>query len=104
MAQQVDDDGLQAAGQHLDAARCWVAVDDGRIVGTTASPAHTIALPGRRTAPCAGMTVVPVAPAPRRLGVVSGPVMRSFPDCAKGPELLAALFASDGGIYGRYGF
>jgi predicted acetyltransferase len=104
MAQQVDDEGLQTAGEHLDAARCWVAVDDGRIVGTTASPAHTIALPGGRTAPCAGITEVSVVPTHRRRGVMSGLVQRFFADCAERQEPLAALFASDGGIYGRYGF
>jgi predicted acetyltransferase len=104
MTQHADDETLQEAADHLVASRCWVAVDGDDIVGTTASPAHTISLPGHRTAACGGITEVAVVPTHRRRGVMSGLVQRFLTDCVERGEPLAALFASDGGIYGRFGF
>src|SRR5690242_1309394 len=76
MNQSVDDEALEREAQHLVAARSWIAVDGDQVVGTTASPAHTIALPGGRTAPCAGLTEVAVVPTHRRRGVMTGLVQR----------------------------
>lgn len=89
----------------LDPARALVAVDDdGSICGTAASFAFQMALPGTH-GPVAGVTEVSVAPHMRRRGVLTSLMDRQLSDLkASGQEPVAALFASEAQIYGRFGY
>ncbi|WP_017607597.1 GNAT family N-acetyltransferase [Nocardiopsis xinjiangensis] len=84
--------------------RILAAVDEhGAIVGSTRSHAFDMALPGgvRRVA---GVTGVGVWPTRRRQGVLSALMRRQLADLRSTGEHYAALWASESGIYGRYGF
>jgi predicted acetyltransferase len=54
--------------------------------------------------PCAGTTVVGVAPTHRRRGVLRAMMRAHLDDAHERGEPIAALWASEEGIYGRYGY
>jgi predicted acetyltransferase len=77
--------------------------DDGRIVATTMAFTRTLTVPGA-TVPCAGITAVSVVPTHRRRGLLTAMMRRQLDELREGPEPIAALWASEGTIYGRFGF
>ena len=84
--------------------RILVATDTAdEIVGTVRSLAFDMTLPGgvRRVA---GVTGVGVWPTHRRRGVLSALMRHQLADLHAAGEGYAALWASEGGIYGRFGY
>ncbi|MGE7438911.1 GNAT family N-acetyltransferase [Kitasatospora sp. NPDC001175] len=79
------------------------AYADGRLVGLLAAVRLRVSVPGGGL-PCAGLTFVCVAPTHRRRGVLSELVAELWRRCAVAGRPLAALWASEAAIYGRYGF
>jgi predicted acetyltransferase len=77
--------------------------DEGRIVATTAAFTRTLTVPGAQV-PCAGVTAVAVVPTHRRRGLLTSMMRRQLDDLRAGPEPIAALWASEGSIYGRFGY
>jgi predicted acetyltransferase len=77
---------------------------DGRIVATSGAYSFDLALPGGLTAPCAGISYVGVRQDHRRRGLLSRMMRRLMRDARERGEPFAALWASEGAIYGRYGF
>jgi predicted acetyltransferase len=93
---------LERSVTELD--RAFAAVEDGEIVGTAAAYSLRMRVPGGADVPTAGVTMVGVKPSHRRRGINTA-MMRRVLDQARGRgEPLAALFASEGPIYGRFGF
>ena len=88
----------------LDPARCLAAIDDGEIVGCASSVIFSMTLPGGAAVPTVGVTGVGVKPTHRRRGVNTGLMRRQLDDARQSGETVAALFASEGGIYGRFGY
>lgn len=80
-----------------------VADADGRIVGTAAAWRWSVSVPGGEL-PCAGVTIVTVRPTHRRRGILRAMMARIADDARAHGEPLAALWASEGGIYGRFGY
>lgn len=74
------------------------------IVGTAGSFSFDVAVPGGATAGCAGVTVVGVRQDHRRQGLLSAMMHVLLDDAREREEPFAALWASEGAIYGRYGF
>jgi predicted acetyltransferase len=84
--------------------RSLAVVDDGRFVAGTASYSLRMALPGG-PAPVAGVTLVGVLPDRRRRGLLSSLMSRQLHELHEtGGEPVAALWASEPGIYRRYGY
>lgn len=85
--------------------RALVALDedDGAVVGSTNSFAFQMTMPGG-VRPTAGVTGVGVWPTHRRRGVLSALMRREIADIHARGEKYAALYASEGGIYGRFGY
>jgi predicted acetyltransferase len=83
--------------------RMLAAVDDGRIVGGAGSFAFEMTVPGAML-PTAGVTVVGVLPTHRRRGVLTSMMRTQLDDVHARGEPLAALWASDERIYGRFGY
>jgi predicted acetyltransferase len=80
------------------------AFDDGRIVGGAAAVSFRITVPGGVEVPAAGVTAVGVQPSHRRRGL-NGSLMRAqLDDVHTRGEPIAVLYASEGGIYGRFGY
>lgn len=83
--------------------RVLAAFDDGRMVGVAAAWPFRITIPGGEL-PCPGVTWVGVLPSHRRRGVATALMRRQLDDVHGRGEPLAALWASDARIYGRFGY
>jgi predicted acetyltransferase len=84
--------------------RTAAAFDGDQIVGTSLAFTYRMAVPGGTYADTGGVSAVSVLPAYRRRGILTGMMTRLLDDIAGRGEPLAALFASEPEIYGRYGF
>jgi predicted acetyltransferase len=77
--------------------------DDGRIVATASAFTRSVTVPGA-IVPCAAVTAIAVVPTHRRRGLLSSMMRRQLDDLRARGDALAILWASEGGIYGRYGY
>jgi predicted acetyltransferase len=87
----------------LGAAHRFGAYDEGVLVGLAAAFDFSLSIPGGEL-PCAALTWVAVAPTHRRRGALTALMGELLGDARRRGQPLAALWASEGGIYGRYGF
>jgi predicted acetyltransferase len=87
----------------IDPARCLAAMDGNDIVGCASSVVFEMTVPGG-TIPTVGITGVGVVPTHRRRGVNTALMRRQLDDIRDEGFAIAALFASEGGIYGRFGY
>jgi predicted acetyltransferase len=87
-----------------DGFHSQAAVVDGRIVGGSATLSLELTVPGLRQVPLGGVTATGVLPTHRRRGLLRGMMTAMLRDCRERGEFLSGLSASEGGIYGRYGF
>jgi predicted acetyltransferase len=83
--------------------RTLAAFDGPTIVGTTAIDSMSVTVPGGDV-PMAGVTAVGVVPSHRRRGVLTELMRRQLSDVRDRGEPLAGLWASEGSIYGRFGY
>jgi len=83
--------------------RSFAAFADGRMIAGAAAYSFRLGVPGGEVA-TAGVTSVGVLPTHRRRGLNTALMRRMLDDARERSEPLAALFASEGGIYGRFGF
>lgn len=77
---------------------------NGAIVATAGAYSFEVALPGGTSAPCSGITLVGVRQDHRRRGLLNRMMRHLLEDAISRDEPVAALWASEGAIYGRYGF
>ena len=77
--------------------------DDGRIVATTGAYTRELTVPGA-VVPCAAVTAVAVVATHRRRGLMTAMMRRQLEDLRERGDSVAALWASEGGIYGRFGY
>ena len=84
--------------------RMHAAIDDGAIVGGAGAFSFRMTVPGGAAAPTAGVTVVGVLPTHRRQGILRSMMRAQLDDIRARGEPLAALWASEETIYGRYGY
>lgn len=83
----------------------WHAAYDGRaVVGTAAAYTLALTVPGGAGVPTAGVTGVGVTSTHRRRGVLRALMAAQLDDVARRGEPLAALWASEAGIYRRFGY
>ncbi|MGH3717042.1 MAG: GNAT family N-acetyltransferase [Micromonosporaceae bacterium] len=81
-----------------------LAIFDGdAAVATTGIFSRELTVPGA-VLPAAHVTMVSVAQAYRRQGLLNRMMRRQLSDIAAGPEPIAVLWASEEAIYGRYGY
>lgn len=92
--------GSELNRRRFEPDRALVAEADGRVIGSAKAVTRDMSLPGA-VAPVAHVTGVGVGQDFRRRGVLSALMRRQLREV---PEALAALWASDTGIYGRYGY
>jgi predicted acetyltransferase len=84
--------------------RPQAAFVDGKIAGGSAIVSVEITLPGGGQVPLGGVTSTAVLPTYRRRGLLRKIMTAMLADCRQRGEFLAGLSASEGTIYGRYGF
>ena len=85
----------------LDRTRCLF--DNGQIVGTSGAFNLTMTVPGAQI-PCGGTVGVAVLPTHRRRGLLRQMMRAHLDDVREHEEPIAALWASDSAIYGRFGY
>jgi predicted acetyltransferase len=88
----------------LEVDRTFAAIDDGAIVGCAGVFTQEMIVPGGAAVPTAGITMVGVLPTHRRRGVLRALMGLMLDQAEERGEPLATLFASQGAIYGRFGF
>jgi predicted acetyltransferase len=89
----------------LEVERSEVAREGGQVVGHTSAYSMQIAVPGAAATPVAGVTWVSVALTHRRRGVMRELMLRQLTGLHEQQrEPVAALWASEAAIYGRFGY
>jgi predicted acetyltransferase len=101
--EEVEDDEWNRERQLMPASRALAAYDAGRPVGLAAAYAFDLSIPGGEL-PCAGVTWVGVLPSHRRRGILRDFMRRQLDDVRSWGEPIAALWASEASIYGRFGY
>ena len=87
----------------LPERRALAAFDDGRAVALAGAYEFDLTIPGGQL-PCAGVTWVGVQPTHRRQGVLRRLMTQQLADAREWGEPIAALWASEAAIYGRFGY
>ncbi len=87
----------------IELDRTLAAFDDGAVVGTAGINTYQMTVPSG-SLPTAGVTRVSVLSTHRRRGILTQLMRRQLDDVHDRGEPLAALYASEAPIYGRYGY
>ena len=103
-ATEVREDDLPYTEGFLERDRTAAAFLDGQLVGSSANLTMELTVPGGVVVPCAGVTYVGVSPTHRRRGLLTAMMGRLLDEAVDRDEPMAALFASESVIYGRFGF
>jgi predicted acetyltransferase len=103
--------GLEGSIENAERFLNWLELDrmhgawDGeRIVGGAGAFTFDVSVPGGNRVPCAGVCVIGVQPTDRRRGVMRALMRAQLDDIRRRGEPLAYLWASEGTIYGRFGY
>ncbi len=102
--EDVHEDDIAAYRDVTKLDRTLAVFDGDEIVATATIDSFDMTLPGGRQAPCAGVTAVGVRTTHRRQGLLRRMMLRQLADIRERDEPLAALLASESGIYGRFGY
>ena len=103
--ERLDDERLQRWASVVAPERFLAVTDpDGGYVGTAGIVPMTISMPLADPIPVAGVTGITVRPDRRRRGILRAMMQRLLEDATEAGEPVATLFASEGTIYGRFGF
>jgi predicted acetyltransferase len=94
---------LELFARTLPHERMHAAFEDGQIVGGAGVFPFELSVPGGSLA-CAGVTAVGVTPTHRRRGVLRAMMDTQLRDVHERGEPIAALWASEETIYGRFGY
>ena len=97
------DEDPEVLRPHFDLDRSIAVFDQGNIVGGAHSHQLEMSVPGA-SAIVAGVANIAVQPTHRRLGVMTRMMHHQINDIHERGEPLAALFASESIIYGRFGY
>jgi predicted acetyltransferase len=95
---------IEADRQVVEPERWFAAFEDGRIVGGNGAFSFRTTVPGGESVPTGAVTAVGVLPTHRRRGIGTDLMRTQLADIAARGEPIASLYASEGSIYGRYGF
>jgi predicted acetyltransferase len=99
----ITDDQADRWLQYFELERMHAAFDGAEVVGGAGAFTFDFSVPGS-SLPCAGVTVVGVYPTHRRRGALRGMMDAQLVDVHERGEPLAALWASEETIYGRFGY
>lgn len=97
------DDVFESLRHAMEADRAVAAYDGTTMVGTAAAYSLRMTVPGGET-DCAGVTMVGVVPSHRRRGVMTKMMTSQLREVRERGEPIAALWASEDAIYGRFGY
>lgn len=101
--QQLHEEDVPVELATADPSRFYGAFDDGALVASAGSFDLQLAVPGA-VVPAAGVTWVGVLPTHRRQGLLTSLMTRQLTDLHAAGTAVAALWASEGAIYQRFGY
>jgi predicted acetyltransferase len=96
-------DDLRVLRELTEVDRTLAVFDGPDIVGSAAADSLQLTIPGG-IVPMAGVTAVAVVPSHRRRGILTELMHRQLEDVHRRGEPVAGLWASEGGIYQRFGY
>ena len=99
----VEDEEWERERQALPVSRALAAFDGDRPVALAGAYEFDLTIPGGEL-PCSGVTWVGVVPTHRRRGILRDLMRRQLDDVHAWREPIAALWASEASIYGRFGY
>jgi len=102
-SEQLDEQELAAELSVFEVDRALAAVEGDLIAGGVGAYSLEVSVPGGEL-PMAGITAVGVLPTHRRRGILTALIRRQMDDLRDRGEPLAGLWASEGSIYGRFGY
>jgi len=97
-----EDERIYRLAFPLERALC--AFEGGKMVATSTVLSMELTLPGGSAVPAGGLTWVGVLPTHRRRGIIRRLVAAQFADMVHRGEPVSTLLASEGNIYGRFGY
>jgi len=97
-------ENLASARKLIEFDRTLAVFDESEIVGTAGVYSCDLTLPGMDTVPVAGVSWVGVLPTHRRRGILRKMMTQQLSDIHGRGEAIAVLTASEGSIYGRFGY
>ncbi len=100
----MDDADASIENAVMEHDRSLVAEIGGEHVGNLSAYSMRVSVPGGASVPAGGATWVGVVPTATRRGVARALMSRHLDDVAARGEPLAVLWASEPGIYGRFGY
>lgn len=99
-----DDQAMARFDALFEYDRALAVFDGDDIIGTGGAFSLGLTVPGGAEVPMGGTTIITVQPTHRRRGVLRSLMDRHLDDVASRGEPLAGLWASESGIYGRFGY
>jgi predicted acetyltransferase len=101
--QSWEPEAVELERQVLEYDRTIAAFDGERMVSSAGAYSYQLTVPGG-SVPAAGITLVAVLPSHRRRGILTAMMQHLISDAVDRNEPVAILFASEAGIYRRFGF
>lgn len=92
------------SAEESDTFHPMAAFVGGKLAGASATISFEVTVPGYRQVPMAGVTATGVLATHRRQGLLRGMMHSMFDGALERGEPISMLSASEGSIYGRYGF
>ena len=102
-SEAVSDEDIERERRLAELDRSFAAFDGPEIVGTAAAFTMPMSVPGGEIE-VGYVTAVGVKPTHRRRGINTQLMRRQLEDARDRGELVEVLYASEGGIYGRFGY
>lgn len=96
-------EGLASTLKYADLGRSISVWDETQVVGTAGTWTFDMSTPGG-SVPCGGLTWVSVLPSHRRKGILTAMMRYQLDQVRDRGEPIAALWASEAIIYGRFGY
>jgi predicted acetyltransferase len=103
-AEHIEEEQWTLDSKIIPADRILGAYDGDRVVGGGAAFSFEMTVPGARQVATGGVTMVGVLPTHRRQGILRQLMTEQLADVRGRGEALAALWASEGSIYQRFGY
>ncbi|MBK7074820.1 MAG: GNAT family N-acetyltransferase [Myxococcales bacterium] len=100
----VDPQVLERMRVLVPVPRTFAAFDGSALVATASAYSLALTVCGGAVVPTGGLTIVTVRPTHRRRGLLRRLINAHLDDCRARGEALSGLYASEGGIYGRFGY
>jgi len=100
---ELSDEDSEHYASAAEADRYLAWFDDGRIVATTGAFTREVTVPGG-VLRSAAVTAVGVRPTHRRRGLLTGLMRAQLDELRERGDAIAMLWASEGPIYGRFGY